>query len=81
MSREELIQHISINPNVCFGKPVIRGTRIWVSLIVNYLAMGSTIESILTEYPQITTEDARACLSYAAELTQGSDFEVPLEAA
>ncbi len=81
MTREELTKHILINPNVCFGKPVVRGTRIWVSLIVNYLASGSTVDWIVKEYPQLTREDVGACLAYAAEMLQSHDFEVPLEAA
>jgi uncharacterized protein (DUF433 family) len=55
---------ISINPNVCFGKPCIRDTRIWVSLILDFLASGMTIEEVLAEYPQLTEEDVRAAIEY-----------------
>jgi uncharacterized protein (DUF433 family) len=59
-----LLQCISINPNVCFGKPCIRDTRIWVSLILDFLASGMTIEEVLAEYPQLTEEDVRAAIVY-----------------
>ena len=49
-----LLQRISVDPNVCFGKPCIRGTRIWVSLILDFLANGTTTAEILAEYPLAT---------------------------
>ena len=61
-TRDELPRRISIDPNVCFGKPCIRGTRIWVSLIVENLAEGITEAELLTAYPQLTIEDIRAAL-------------------
>jgi len=57
MKRPELLSRISINPNICFGKPYIRGHRIWVSLVLNFLASGMTIPELLAEYPQLQTED------------------------
>jgi len=54
-----LLQRISIGPNGCFGKPCIRGTRIWVSLILDFLANGMGIDEILAEYPQLKEEDVR----------------------
>lgn len=60
-----LLQRISIDPNVCFGKPCIRGTRIWVSLILDFLASGWTIEQILDEYPQLEREDILAAIAYS----------------
>lgn len=62
-----LLQHISVDPNVCFGKPCIRGTRIWVSLLLDFLASGKSSEEILEEYPQLTEEDIRAAIAYGAE--------------
>ena len=56
MTKQELLTRISIDPNICFGKPRIRGTRIWVSLILDLLATGTTQEEILQEYPQLTEE-------------------------
>jgi uncharacterized protein (DUF433 family) len=65
--REQILERISIDPKVCFGKPVIRGTRIWVSLILDFLANGDSIETILEEYPHLTRKDIQACLAYGAE--------------
>jgi len=65
-----LLQRISIDPNVCFGKPCIRGTRIWVSLILDFLANGMGIEEILAEYPQLKEEDVRASIAYGAEMAR-----------
>ena len=76
MTKEELFKRISIDPKVCFGKPCIRGTRIWVSLIVDNLAAGISEEEILAAYPSLTKEDIRAALAYAAELTH--DRYIPL---
>jgi uncharacterized protein (DUF433 family) len=65
-----LLRRISVDPNVCFGKPCIRGTRIWVSLILDFLANGMTTEEILEEYPQLTTDDVRAAIAYGAEMSR-----------
>ena len=65
-----LLQRISIDPNVCFGKPCIRGTRIWVSLILDFMANGMGIEEILAEYPQLKEEDVRAAIAYGAEMAR-----------
>ena len=67
---EELLKRIKIDANVCFGKPCIRGTRIWVSLIIDNLADGVGEDEILAAYPQLKTEDTRAALAYAAEMTR-----------
>ena len=70
MKRELLFEHISINPEICFGKACIRGTRIWVSLIVDSLADGMSESELLKTYPQLKIEDIRASLAYAAEMTR-----------
>lgn len=57
-------EHISIDPRICHGKPCIKGTRIWVSLVLDFLASGESIESILQEYPHLTREDILACITY-----------------
>jgi uncharacterized protein (DUF433 family) len=51
MTRKELLLRISIDPNICFGKPCIKGHRIWVSLILDLLASGMTTQEIREEYP------------------------------
>ena len=76
-----LLERITINPNICFGKPTIRGTRIWVSLILDFLASGMTIDEVLAEYPQLTAEDIRATLAYGAEMSRERFIEIPIETA
>ena len=76
-----LLERISIDPNVCFGKPCIRGTRIWVSLLLDVLAVGMTVEEILAEYPQLAVEDISAALAYGAEMSRERYVELPTEVA
>jgi uncharacterized protein (DUF433 family) len=73
-----LLERISINPQVCFGKPCIRGTRIWVSLILDFLASGSTMDEVLREYPQLTIDDIRAAIAYGAEMSRERYVEIPM---
>ena len=68
MTRDDLLQRISIDPNICFGKACIRGTRIWVSLIIENLAAGAPEVEILDNYPSLTPDDIKAALAYAAEI-------------
>lgn len=70
MERDRLLERISIDPRVCFGKPCIRGTRIWVSLVLDLLSTGTSIEEILEEYPQLSREDVLACVAYGAEMSR-----------
>lgn len=80
MTREELLSRISINANICFGKPCIRGHRIWVSLILDFLASGTTITEILADYPELEEADIYACLAYGAEMSRERYLDIPLEA-
>lgn len=59
-----LLARISVNPQVCFGKPCVKGTRIWVSLLLDFVAAGTTFEAILENYPQLVLEDILACVAY-----------------
>lgn len=59
--------HISSDPDIMFGKTVIKGTRILVELILEKLASAYSIDELLKAYPRITTQDIQACLLYAAE--------------
>lgn len=68
MAQDNLLSRISINPNICFGKACIRGHRIWVSLILDLLAGGASIEELLQEYPDLEREDILACIAYDAEI-------------
>ena len=76
-----LLERITIDPKVCFGKPCIRGTRIWVSLLLDFLAGGMTPDEILEEYPQLVLEDIRAALAYGAEMSRERYVDIPSEAA
>ena len=60
--------HISIDANVLVGKPVVKGTRIAVELIVDLLGRGYTVEQVLEQYDHLTPDDVRACLAYAADV-------------
>ena len=68
---------IQSTPDVCHGKPCIRGTRIMVSVVLDNLADGLTPEEIVTDYPPLTLEDVRASVAYAAALTREEEL-VPL---
>ncbi len=70
MDRKTLLNRISVDPEVCFGKPCIRGTRIWVSIIVDNLAAGVSEDEIMQAYPFLERDDIRAALAYAAEMTR-----------
>ena len=74
-----LLQRISIDPNVCFGKPCIKGSRIWVSLILDLLSSGTLIEDVLSEYPQLKEEDIWAAIAYGAEMSRQRYIEIPSE--
>lgn len=58
---------IVINPEIRFGKPTVRGTRITVGDVLSYLASGMSEDEILADFPSLQREDIRACLAYAAE--------------
>ena len=81
MDRQGLLQRITVNSTVCFGKPCIRGHRIWVSLILDFMAAGMTPEEILREYPQLVMADILACLAYGAEMSRERFVEVVIESA
>ena len=75
-----LLNRISVNPNICFGKPCIKGTRIWVALILDFLAAGETVEDILNNYPQLKKEDIYACLAYGAAMSRENFVEIKMVA-
>jgi len=76
MKRQELLARISIDLDICFGKPCIRGHRIWVSLILDLLAGDATFDEILREYPGLELDDIQACLPCAAEMASGRELEI-----
>jgi uncharacterized protein (DUF433 family) len=76
-----LLDRIAIDPQVCFGKPCIKGTRVWVSLILDFLAGGESEAQILAAYPQLQPDDIRAALAYGAEVVRERIVPVPSVAA
>jgi len=66
MVAEELLQRIDISPQVMLGKPVIRGTRITVEIILEQIVAGNSTEEILAEYPQLSREDVLAAVAHAS---------------
>jgi uncharacterized protein (DUF433 family) len=77
---EELITRITINPNICNGKPIIRGMRITVTTVLEYLAAGETAENILAAYPFLEMDDIKACLEYARRVSDKSIISYALRA-
>ena len=62
-----LLARITIDPEICHGKPAIRHLRYPVEFMLEYLAAGDTFEELLTEFPDLEREDLRACLEFAAQ--------------
>ena len=65
MTDQELLKRITVNPDIFGGKPIIRGMRISVELVLSLLSQGETMEKIISDYPELEPEDVRACLAYA----------------
>ena len=61
-------ERITVQPDICNGRPVIRGTRITAQTVLEFLAAGDSIEDVLEEYPSLTRADVQACLDYATRL-------------
>lgn len=78
MNESDWRERISIKSTVCHGKPYIKGTRIWISLILDFSATGSTMEEIIREYPDLTVEDIQACIAYGAEAAYERFIPVPM---
>jgi uncharacterized protein (DUF433 family) len=76
MAAKGPLARVSVEPGVCGGRPCIRGTRIPIAVILDGLAEGLTTEQVIDHYPQLTVEDIRAALAYAAELAQESVWKV-----
>jgi uncharacterized protein (DUF433 family) len=74
--RRRLFERIKVDPDVAGGKPCIRETRIYVATILDGLSEGLTPEQIIDHYPQLTDDDVRAALAYAAELAQENTWKL-----
>ena len=72
-----MLERISVSPDIHFGKPCIKGTRIPVQDVLELVAEGLSFEQIIKDYyPDVTTEDIRACLRYAAALVAAEDIDL-----
>jgi len=69
---DDLLKRITIDPNMCHGKPVVRGMRYPVEMILDLLAAGMTFEEIIEDYPDLEREDFQACLLFARNLVKGN---------
>jgi uncharacterized protein (DUF433 family) len=78
MERHKLLERITIDPGVCFGKPCVRGHRIWVSLVLDLLASGATVSEILKDYPHLEHDDVLACVAYGAEMARERYVDIPI---
>ncbi len=78
MEREELLQRITSDPEVCGGRPCVRGTRIEVAVVLDALAEGLSTESIVDHYPSLKPVDVLAAIAYAAELAREGLWKVTL---
>ena len=74
-----LLDRISIDPAVCGGKPCVKGTRIWVSLILDLLASGMLEAEVIVQYPALKHEDILAAIAYGAEAARDRVIPVPVE--
>ena len=71
---ENLLDRITLNPEICHGKPTIRNKRYTVDLILDLLTSGMTEQEILADYPALEKEDIAACLAYAVKLTKTKSY-------
>ena len=76
MTREQLLERVTADPAVCGGKPCIRGTRIYIAILLDALAEGFTPEEIIDHYPSLTVDDIRAAVAYAADLARENVWKV-----
>ena len=74
MKEKQLLERITLNPEVMVGKPVIRGTRLTVEYVLSLLAHGATTIEILQEYNGLTSEDIQACLLFATRSLENTAF-------
>jgi len=72
---DKLAERITFDPNICNGKPIIRGMRITVQTILEFLAAGDSLDEILEQYPTLEREDILACIKLASTLMQ-NNFEI-----
>jgi len=76
----DLLRRISIDPKICNGQPCVKGTRVMVWLVLQYLANGDSTDSILAAYPSLAREDIQACLAFGAEMTKKRIVPIEVDA-
>jgi uncharacterized protein (DUF433 family) len=76
VTRDDLLQRVSVDPAVCAGKPCIRGTRIYIAIILDALAEGLSVDEILDHYPSLESDDVRAAMAYAADLARENLWKI-----
>jgi len=76
MNQQQLLDRVVADPNVCAGKPCIRGTRIYIAIILDALSEGLTPAEIMDHYPSLKLEDIQAAAAYAAELARENVWKV-----
>jgi len=69
---------IGIDPDICHGKPCVKGTRIWVSLVLDLLASGESVDEILQDYPSLTRDGVLACIAYGSEMSRERFVPIPI---
>ncbi len=72
--KNHLLDRITVNPDICHGKPTIRNKRYTVDLILDLLSAGSSHKEIIDDYPKLEEKDILACLAYASKLTKHGNF-------
>jgi uncharacterized protein (DUF433 family) len=72
-------ERVVVHPDICNGKPVVRGTRITVQTVLEFLAAGDSVEDVLEEYPSLTREDVQACFDYASKVMGNHYSLLPLK--
>lgn len=78
MSRDNLLSRITVDPEVCHGKPCIRGLRYPVESILEYLAGGDTVEQVLAEFPDLERDDILACLEFSRKMLAAKSVHLAL---
>ncbi len=75
MDSENVLQRITIDPNICFGKPTVRGMRYSVELILELLSSGMSYQEILDDYPSLEKKDILACIMFANNIVRYKNFQ------
>jgi len=79
MTQKEFLKRVTVDPSVAGGLPCIRGTRVFISIILDGLAEGLTPEPIIDHYPHLTIDDIHAALVYASELSRENVWKLAVD--